>query len=137
LAPFDGTGIDIDILDIRKSGAPRAAFRSNGKFRVDHKGRIFIARNDDYGFLTTTGRPEFDDSDGLGTPRTLRIVRRAGETPMQTLMEQVYWLSESHVGSAQRSTRLPITTYYADRCAEAARKGYLVNGEIIRGVPYI
>ncbi|WP_440992072.1 Piwi domain-containing protein [Haloarchaeobius baliensis] len=137
LAPFDGTGIDIDILDIRKSGAPRAAFRRNEQFRVDHKGRIFIAQNDDYGFLTTTGRPEFDDSDGLGTPRTLRIVRRAGETPMQTLMEQVYWLSESHVGSAQRSTRLPITTYYADRCAEAARKGYLVNGEIIRGVPYI
>lgn len=137
LTPFEGTGIDIDILDIRKSGAPRAAFRRDGQFRVDHKGRIFIARNDDYGFLTTTGRPEFDDSDGLGTPRTLRVVRRAGDTPMQTLLEQVYWLSESHVGSAQRSTRLPITTYYADRCAEAARKGYLVNGELIRGVPYI
>jgi len=137
LAPFDGTGIDIDILDIRKSGAPRAAFRRNGQFRVDHKGRIFIARNDDYGFLTTTGRPEFDDSDGLGTPRTLRVVRRAGDTPMQTLMKQVYWLSESHVGSAQRSTRLPVTTYYADRCAEAARKGYLINGELIRGVPYL
>ena len=137
LAPFDGTGIDIDILDIRKSGAPRAAFRHNDQFRVDHKGRLFIARNDDYGFLTTTGRPEFDDSDGLGTPRTLRVVRRAGETPMQTLMEQVYWLSESHVGSAQRSTRLPVTTYYADKCAEAARKGHLVNGELIRGVPYI
>jgi hypothetical protein len=137
LTPFEGAGIDIDILDIRKSGAPRAAIRQNSQFQVDYKGRIFIAQNDDYGFLTTTGRPEFDDSDGLGTPRTLRVVRRAGDTPMQKLLEQVYWLSESHVGSAQRSTRLPITTYYADRCAEAAREGHLVNGEIITGVPYI
>jgi hypothetical protein len=137
LAPFDGREIDIDILDIRKSGAPRAAFRRSGKFRVDEKGRLFMARNDEYGFLTTTGRPEFDESDGLGTPRTLRVVRRAGNTPMQTLLKQVYWLSESHIGSAQRSTRLPITTYYADQCAEAARKGHLINGETINGLPYI
>lgn len=137
LEPFEGTGIDIDVLDVRKSGAPRAAIYRNGRFRTDHKGRLFVARSDDYGFLTTTGRPEFDDGDGLGTPRTIRVVRRAGDTSMQTLLEQVYWLSESHVGSAQRSTRLPITTYYADRCAEHARKGYLTSGELITGVPYV
>ena len=137
LEPFEEADIEIDVVDVRKSGAPRAAFRRDGKFEVDHKGRLFIAKHDDVGFLTTTGRPEFDESDGLGTPRTLRIVRRAGATPMESLLEQVYWLSESHVGSAQRSTRLPVTTYYADRCAEHARKGYLVNGELIRGVPYI
>ncbi|WP_337653019.1 Piwi domain-containing protein [Halomontanus rarus] len=137
LEPFDETDIDIDILDIRKSGAPRAAVYRDGQFQVDHKGRLFVAQSDDYGFLTTTGRPEFDEDDGLGTPQSLRIVRRAGDTPMQTLLEQVYWLSESHVGSAQRSTRLPITTYYADRCADHARRGYLVNGELIRGVPYL
>ncbi|ELY77679.1 hypothetical protein C487_09518, partial [Natrinema pallidum DSM 3751] len=127
----------IDILDVRKSGAPRAAVYRDDQFQVDHKGRLFVAQSGDYGFLTTTGRPEFDEDDGLGTPRSLRVVRRAGETPMRTLLEQVYWLSESHVGSAQRSTRLPITTYYADRCAEHAREGYLVNGELIRGVPYL
>ncbi|GAB7121049.1 Piwi domain-containing protein [Natrinema sp. JCM 9743] len=137
LEPFDETDIDIDILDVRKSGAPRAAVYRDDQFQVDHKGRLFVAQSGDYGFLTTTGRPEFDEDDGLGTPRSLRVVRRAGETPMRTLLEQVYWLSESHVGSAQRSTRLPITTYYADRCAEHAREGYLVNGELIRGVPYL
>jgi argonaute-like protein implicated in RNA metabolism and viral defense len=137
LEPFQDSGIDIDILDIRKSGAPRAAIWRNGNFKVDQKGRLFIAQSGDFGFLSTTGKPEFDDSDGLGTPRTLRVVRRAGDTPMATLLKQVYWLSESHVGSAQRSIRLPVTTYYADTCAEHARKGYLTNGELIRGVPYI
>ncbi len=137
LAPFEKTETSIDILDIRKSGAPRAAIRKDGEFRIDHKGRLFIAQGDDFGFLTTTGRPEFDERAKLGTPQALRVVRRAGDTSMQTLLEQVYWLSESHIGSAQRSTRLPITTYYADKCAESARRGHLVNGELIRGVPYI
>jgi len=137
LAPFESVDVDIDIVDIRKSGAPRIAFREDGAYRIDEKGRLFIAKHDDVGFLSTTGRPEFDEGAGLGTPQTLRVVRRAGDTDMQTLMEQVYWLSESHVGSAQRSTRLPITTYYADRCAEHAREGYLLQGELIRGVPYL
>ncbi|WP_277543643.1 Piwi domain-containing protein [Haloarcula laminariae] len=137
LEPFQESGIEIDILDIRKSGAPRAAVWQNGKFKIDQKGRLFIAQGDDFGFLSTTGKPEFDDDDGLGTPRTLRVVRRAGDTPMATLLKQVYWLSESHVGSAQRSTRLPVTTYYADTCAEHARKGYLTSGELIKGVPYL
>jgi hypothetical protein len=137
LEPFAETEIDIDILDIRKSGAPRAAVREDGNFKIDNKGRLFVAKHGDYGFLTTTGRPEFDESDGLGTPRTLRVVRRSGDTPMATLLKQVYWLSESHIGSAQRSTRLPVTTYYADRCADHARRGFLLNGELIRGVPYV
>lgn len=137
LKPFEASGIEIDILDIRKSGAPRAAIWQNEEFQVDQKGRLFIAQDNDFGFLSTTGRPEFDEDDELGTPRTLRVVRRAGNTPMATLLKQVYWLSESHVGSAQRSIRLPVTTYYADACAEHARKGFLTNGELIRGVPYI
>jgi hypothetical protein len=137
LEPFAEAGIEIDILDVRKSGAPREALYKNSEFRIDQKGRLFMEQGGDYGFLTTTGRPEFDESTGLGTPRTLRIVRRAGDTDMQTLLEQVYWLSESHVGSAQRSTRLPISTYYADRCAEHARDGYLVHGELVHGIPYL
>jgi len=52
---------------------------------------------------------------------------------MLTLLKQVYWLSEAHVGSVSRSVRLPITTYYADRCAEHAREGYLLHGELIEG----
>lgn len=136
-APFEDAEVTIDILDVRKSGAPRIARFENGEFSIDEKGRLFIAQDDTHGFIATTGRPEFKDSDNLGTPQTLRVVRRAGDTPMQTLLEQVYWLSEAHVGSVSRSVRLPITTYYADRCAEHARQGYLLHGELIEGVPYL
>lgn len=135
--PFADVGIDMDILDIRKSGAPRIATKRNNEFKIEKKGRLFVSSADDHGFIATTGAPEFTDDHGLGTPRTLHVVRRAGDTPMLTLLKQVFWLSEVHVGSAGRSVRLPITTYYADRCAEHARKGYLVQGEIVEGVPYI
>jgi len=136
-APFADAGIEMDILDIRKSGAPRIATKRNDEFRIEQKGRLFVSSTNDHGFVATTGAPEFTDDHGLGTPRTLHVVRRAGDTSMLTLLEQVYWLSEVHVGSAGRSVRLPITTYYADRCAEHARKGYLVQGELVEGVPYI
>jgi hypothetical protein len=65
------------------------------------------------------------------------VVKRHGSTALDTLMEQVYWLSEAHVGSVSRSTRNPITTYYADQCADHARKGYLMKDELLRGVPYV
>lgn len=135
--PFADAGIEMDILENRKSGAPRIATKRNDEFRIEQKGRLFVSSTDDHGFVATTGAPEFTDDHGLGTPRTLHVVRRAGDTSMSTLLEQVYWLSEVHVGSAGRSVRLPITTYYADRCAEHARKGYLVQGELVEGVPYI
>ena len=136
-APFADSGVSIDILDVRKSGAPRIARYEDNSFKIDEKGRLFISQDDTHGFIATTGKPEFDDSDNLGTPKTLRVVRRAGDTPMLTLLKQVYWLSEAHVGSVSRSVRLPITTYYADRCAEHAREGYLLHGELIEGVPYL
>ncbi|HEY9689785.1 MAG TPA: Piwi domain-containing protein, partial [Coleofasciculaceae cyanobacterium] len=58
------------------------------------------------------------------TPQPLLIRRRSGTTDLLTLAEQVYWLSEMHIGSTQ-VIRLPITTYYADQIATVALKGLL------------
>ena len=57
-------------------------------------------------------------------PQPLLIRRRYGQTDLLTLAEQIYWLSEMHVGSTQ-VVRLPITTYYADRIADIALNGLL------------
>jgi hypothetical protein len=122
-----------DLVEIRKSGNPRIAEYTGDTFEVTNKGTGFVARHADHAYLATTGTPERLP----GTPRPIRIVKRHGSTDLGTLVKQAYWLSEAHVGSISRSTRLPITTYYADRCAEHARQGYLLNGELIRGVPYV
>ncbi|WP_123535917.1 Piwi domain-containing protein [Halosimplex salinum] len=124
-----------DLIEIRKSGNPRIAEYDESKSRFDiaDKGVAFHVHNGDHSYLTTTGGKEGSP----GTPRPLQIVKRHGSTDLDTLAEQTYWLSESHVGSLSRSTRLPITTYYADKCADFAMKGYLTKGSVIRGVPYI
>ncbi|WP_256299285.1 Piwi domain-containing protein [Haloarchaeobius salinus] len=124
-----------DLVEIRKSGNPRIAEYdgSNSRFDIADKGVAFHVHNGDHSYLTTTGGKEGSP----GTPRPLQIVKRHGSTDLDTLAEQTYWLSEAHVGSLSRSTRLPITTYYADKCADFAMKGYLTKGSVIRGVPYI
>jgi len=124
-----------DLVEIRKSGNPRIAAYDESKSRFDiaDKGIAFHVHNGEHSYLTTTGGKEGSP----GTPRPLQIVKRYGSTDLDTLAEQTYWLSEAHVGSLSRSTRLPITTYYADKCADFAMKGYLTKGSVIRGVPYI
>lgn len=122
-----------DLVELRKSGNPRIADYTGEQFDVAPKGTAFEAVNADHAYLATTGSPERVP----GTPRPIRVVKRRGPTELATLTAQAYWLSEAHVGSINRSTRLPITTYYADRCAEHARKGYLLSGELIKGVPYV
>jgi len=124
-----------DLVEIRKSGNPRIAEYDESKSRFDiaDKGIAFHVHDGDHSYLTTTGGKEGSP----GTPRPLQIVKRYGSTDLDTLAEQTYWLSEAHVGSLSRSTRLPITTYYADKCADFAMKGYLIKGSVIRGVPYI
>jgi hypothetical protein len=124
-----------DLVEIRKSGNPRIAAydESNSRFDIADKGIAFNVHNGEHSYLTTTGGKEGSP----GTPRPLQIVKRHGSTDLDTLAEQTYWLSEAHVGSLSRSTRLPITTYYADKCADFVMKGYLTKGSVIRGVPYI
>ena len=124
-----------DLVEIRKSGNPRIAAydESNSGFDIADKGVAFHVHNGEHSYLTTTGGNEGSP----GTPRPIQIVKRHGSTDLDTLAEQTYWLSEAHVGSLSRSTRLPITTYYADKCADFAMKGYLTKGSVIRGVPYI
>lgn len=124
-----------DLVEIRKSGNPRIAAynKSKSHFDIADKGIAFHVHNGEYSYLTTTGGKEGSP----GTPRPLQIVKRHGSTDLDTLAEQAYWLSEAHVGSLSRSTRLPITTYYADKCADFAMEGYLVKGSVIHGVPYI
>lgn len=122
-----------DLVEVRKSGNPRIADYTGDTFEVANKGTGFVSEHANHSYLATTGAPESVP----GTPRPIRLIKRHGSTDLETLSRQAYWLSEAHIGSISRSTRLPITTYYADICAEHARKGYLLSGELIQGVPYV
>lgn len=131
-----GIDMNITLAEIRKSGAPRILER-NGDWQIASKGTAFVNDQQNYAFLGTTGSPEFEGDDAPGTPQPIQVHKVGGSADINTLVEQAYWLSEAHVGSISRSTRIPIPTYYADHCANHAREGYLVSGELIKGAPYI
>lgn len=122
-----------DLVEVKKSGNPRIASYNGSEFTDAGKGVGFKSVSEDRAYITTTGTPEKVP----GTPRPIRVNKRFGPTDIETLARQAYWLSEMHIGSISRSTRMPITTYYADLCATHALDGYMIDDELIEGVPYI
>ncbi|MEQ8226190.1 MAG: Piwi domain-containing protein, partial [Candidatus Eremiobacterota bacterium] len=56
----------------------------------------------------------------LGSPNPLKIEKVYGNSSLDELVKQIYYLSEIHIGSI-KSTRLPVTTGYADRISKSVR----------------
>ncbi len=118
----------LDVVEIVKDTIVRAAVRT-----LDPSTQADLWTNPPRGWgwehgpneaiVLTTGAKQVKLNPNA-TPQPLLIRRRYGTTDLLTLAEQVYWLSEMHIGSTQ-VVRLPITTYYADRIAEVALKGLL------------
>jgi len=120
---FGDHGIQYDFVEVRKTGAPRMGIARDGTYYTPNKG-TYVVRGDS-AYVCTTGEREYR----IGTPRPITIRRVLGNTDVATLAEQAYWLSEMHVGSTH-STRLPITTHYADKCSGLAQFGLLPTGKI-------
>ncbi len=123
VAMFKDHGIRFDLVEVKKTGAPRMGIAREGTYYSPNKG-TYVVRGD-AAQLCTTGEREYR----VGTPRPITIRRVLGETDVAILTEQSYWLSEMHVGSTH-STRLPITTHYADKCSTLAQYGLLPTGRI-------
>lgn len=104
---FGEKGIKFNIVEVRKSGAMKFA-ELDGSMRKNPRPGTYI-KSDREVLLVTTDIPE-----SLGSPRPLKIEKTYGDMDIETLVKQIYYLSELHIG-ATKSTRLPITTGYADK----------------------
>ncbi|TAD78743.1 MAG: hypothetical protein EA001_06710 [Oscillatoriales cyanobacterium] len=117
----------LDLVEIVKDTIVRAALRdrdpeTGGDRWINPPRGWGWLHGENQAIVLTTGDKQKQNANA--TPRPLLVRRRRGETDVMILAEQVYWLSEMHIGSSQ-VTRLPITTHYADRIAEMALKGLL------------
>ena len=116
---FDGKGIKFDIIEVKKQGGIKFGERvENYNFNPTQGSYI---TNGEVAYLVTTSispNQEEKKSRGyFGSSRPLKIQKTYGDTSLEELVKQVYYLSEIHVGST-KSTRLPITTGYADRISK-------------------
>jgi hypothetical protein len=132
-----GLNAEFDFTSVRKNDQPRVARFDGSEFKIADKGVAFVDDARDRSILHSFGKPEIQDNNSVGTPRTLGIRKHSGPTDIETLTRQAYWLSEVHYGSPARSTRLPVPIKYADMAAEFVRKGFASPGELITGPAYI
>lgn len=86
-------------------------------------------------YIATYGQLEPLAKGTTGTPRPITIERKHGRTDIEMLTRQVYLLAQCHIGVANTTTRLPITTAYADR---AAAKGHLpMTADLETGIGFL
>ena len=121
---LDGRGISYDIVEVRKQAPARVVNQEGGLANPD---KAIACLNDEQqlAYIATYGQPEPLAKGTTGTPRPITVERKQGNTNIETLTRQVYLLSQCHIGVANTTTRLPITTAYADCAATAAAKGHL------------
>jgi hypothetical protein len=118
--------ISYDIVEIRKQSPARILDLEDGKASVPDKGIAALNRDDRHAILASFGKPESQaTSTYTGLPQPIQVELKEGDTDIETIVSQVYLLSQSHIGAVSATARLPITTYYADKASEAAAEGYL------------
>lgn len=107
---FDKRGTKFDIVEVKKSNGIRFGIDKGNNIENPESGTMILNKNEAH-LVTTDIKPS------LGAPRPLKIQVKHGDLDIEEAAKQIYYLSEMHVG-AIRSTRLPITTEYADRIAK-------------------
>lgn len=115
---FSQKNINFNILEVRKSGGIKLANINNNKIENPVQGSYIVAK--DLAHIVTTDIK-------VGSPRTLKIEKLYGDCEFMTAIKQVYYLTQLHVGST-KSTRLPITTDYADKICKAIE--FIPAGEV-------
>jgi argonaute-like protein implicated in RNA metabolism and viral defense len=118
---FGNKDIIFDIVEVKKDGAV--------KFGEIHQNFIFnplpgvYLTDGEVAYLITTDIPpnkKKNKKGYLGSPNPLKIQKLYGDSSLDDLVKQIYYLSEIHIGSI-KSTRLPVTTGYADRISKSVR----------------
>lgn len=140
---LEDLGIELDTVEVRKRAPARfvsvepTGQDDVGMVSAPDKGVACLCEHVPKAYLGTYGpsEPALGENE---TPRPITIERKTGDTDIETLARQVYLLTQCHVGSATSTLRMPITTYYADKAAEAAANGFLpqTNG-LERGIGFL
>lgn len=105
---FARRDIKFDVVEVRKNIPLRLM---DTKVMADEmnpaSGSAILKGNEAY-LISTAVKPF------LGAPRPLLLVHQKGDLSMESIVRQIYILSEMHIGS-MRTSRLPLTTLYADK----------------------
>lgn len=108
---FNNKGIQFNIIEVRKNTPLKIAGIDKKKVSNPSIGSYIIKGNK--AFIVTT-----DIKEKLGSPKPLKIEKTYGDIDILTALNQIYALTQIHVGSP-KSMKLPITTGYADKICKS------------------
>ena len=103
---FKAQGISYSIIEVRKNIGAKVIEENGGDLNPSMGACIF---NDKKAYLVTTLMKQ-----KKGSPNPLLIEKSFGDISMEHAVTQVFYLTQLHIGSTQK-TRLPVTTGYADK----------------------
>lgn len=104
---FTKKEINYSLVEVKKFIFSKLLCEENGIAKNPQCGDCLA--NETEAFLVTT-----EIKDGRSSPRPLHIKKRIGNLSMDIILQQILALSCMHFGATKKS-RLPVTTYYADK----------------------
>ena len=125
---FGRRDIKFDVVEVRKNIPLRLIDTDAEADEMNPaSGSAIIKENEAY--LISTAVKSF-----LGAPRPLLLVHQKGQLSMESIVRQIYVLSEMHIGS-MRTSRLPLTTLYSLK-KDAEDSVLFCSGQIFRRRPF-
>ena len=107
----------INILEVTKSGAPYMFGYRNSKYHNAAKGWYLLLEEEQTGYLMSTDQTVQEDQ--LIQP--IKIKNKIGSQPLDISVRQVYGMCCSYKDNLYFNSRMPATTYYADRLVDKHR----------------
>lgn len=108
---FGVKGIEYSIIEVRKNVSSKLMLLQDNNVLNPTMG--YCVYNENKGYIVTT-----DMKNKKGSPNPILIEKKCGDVSMATILTQILYLSQLHVGSTHQM-RLPITTGYADKICKS------------------
>ena len=121
--------LEINVFEVRKSGAPRLALRNGTEISACPAGTAIW--NDEWGFLQPS-----KERVNMGSPTILQIHRIKSDENMKSILHDIFWLCKMHVGTTMQPG-LPIPIHYADRLSKFAGLGVIRNPSFTTNLDFL
>ena len=121
--------VEINVFEVRKSGAPRLAKRNNLSIQACVAGTA--AWKGEWGFI----QPSHERS-RMGSPTVLQIQAIKSSQDIKSVLHDIFWLSKMHVGATMQPG-LPVPVHFADRLSKYAGLGVIRNSSFTTNLDFL
>ena len=121
--------LEINIFEVRKSGAPRLAIRNGLEISACEAGTCVWKNN--WGFLQPN-----EERKQMGSPTVYQIHALKSSQAMSKVLHDIFWLSKMHIGATMQPG-LPVPIHFADRLSKYAGLGVIRNSSFTTNLDFL